>query len=220
MDLVLLIPAFIICFFLLYLLCKQDFVLLRQNISLNQILDAALLTVFTAYIVGRLLFLFNNFDLSLLNIIRFFHVIKFPGLSYLGFFLGGLIALWVVFRNKKSALRIFDIFSISFFPLFFLSLLFRHYPKDLALVITSLSITLSVILFVFSLKSHYKYLLRDGSISLILLIIVSLDTLSYEYLNIKRYILLSGLSLSQILGICFTSIGIVLLLINQKKVKI
>ena len=220
MEFILLILALIVCFFILYILCRQDFVLLRQNISLAQILDTAIITVILAFIVGRLLFLVNNLDISLLHVIRFIHFIKFPGASPLGFFLGASLSLWFLLRKNKGILRIFDIFSISFFPLYSASLVFRNYPSSLSFIFQIILGFLSLILFVFFLKSHYKYILRDGSISFVFLFIISMDTLFYNYINPQKYIILFDLSTSQILSIIFASSSLVLLFINQRKLKI
>src|SRR3990172_2074219 len=134
MELAFLIPVLTVCFFLLYILCRQDFVLLRQNISLSQILDTAIITIAFAFITGRLLFLINNLEFSLLHVIRFLHFIKFPGVSPLGFFLGAALAVWFLMRQRKGILRIFDIFSISFLPLYSLSLILKSYPALMAFI--------------------------------------------------------------------------------------
>jgi len=220
MEFVFIIVAFVVCFFLLYILCRQDFVLLRQNISLSQILDTAAIAITFAFITGRLLFLINNSELSLLHIIRFFHFVKFPGISPLGFFVGGVFALWFLMRDKKGILRIFDIFSISFLPFYLLSLILRSYPPQIAIFLPAIATIFLLALFIFFLKSHYMYILRDGSISLMLLLIVSIDTLLYEYLNMDRFIILFDLSPGQLLGIIFAASSIVFLFINQRKLKV
>ena len=220
MELALLILVLIVCFFLLYILCRQDFVLLRQNISLSQNLDTAIITIAFAFITGRLLFLINNLEFSLLHTIRFFHFIKFPGISPLGFSLGGALALWLLLKSKKGIFRIFDIFSISFLPLYLFSLIFKSYPGATAIIFPIIAIALALILFVIFLKSHYKYIMKDGSIFLILLLIISIDTLLYEYINPNKYIILFDLSTSQILSIIVASSSIVFLFINQRKLKV
>ncbi len=220
MELAFLIIALAVSVFLLYILCRQDFVLLRQNISLSQILDKAIIAIAFAFITGRILFLINNFEISLLHAIRFFHFIKFPGISSLGFFLGASLALWFLMRGKKGILRIFDIFSISFFPLYALSLAFKNYTGELSFVLQIATFILSLLIFIFFLRSHYKYLMRDGSISLILLLVISLDTLFYDYLNPGRHPVLLDLSITQILGIILASSSLVFLVLNQRKLKI
>ncbi|OGH17010.1 MAG: hypothetical protein A3C30_02040 [Candidatus Levybacteria bacterium RIFCSPHIGHO2_02_FULL_40_18] len=220
MELAFLIPVLTVCFFLLYILCRQDFVLLRQNISLSQILDMAIITIIFAFVAGRLLFLLNNLEATLLHAIRFFYFIKFPGVSPLGFFLGGAFSLWFLMRGKKGILRISDIFSISFLPLYLLSLLLKSYPGATSFIFQIAAVFLSLALFAFVIRSHYKYILRDGSISLILLFVISIDTLLYDYLNPEKYIILFDLSINQLLSIILVSSSVIFLVLNQRKLKI
>ena len=173
-----------------------------------------------AFITGRLLFIINNLEISLLHAVRFFHLIKFPGINPLGFFLGGVFALWFLMRNKKGILRIFDIFSISFLPLYLFSLILRSYPSQIAIFLPAIVTIFLLALFIFFLKSHLMYILRDGSISLMLLLIVSVDTLLYEYLNMDRFIILFDISSGQLLSIIFAASSIVFLFVNQRKLKV
>jgi prolipoprotein diacylglyceryltransferase len=205
-----------VCFFLLYILCRQDFVLLRQNISLSQILDTAILTVLFAFTAGRLFFLINNQDFALLHAIRFFHFIKFPGISIIGFALGGFLALWFFMRRKKGILRTFDIFSVSFFPLYSFSLIIKSYTQGGAFALPIILLILSIILFAFFIRSHFRYILRDGSISLIFLLIISADSFLYEYLNPERHIVLLDFTAAQVLSIIVAAASAVFLFLNQK----
>lgn len=220
MEFLFLILILIVCFFILYILCRQDFVLLRQNISMAQIMDAAIIAIIFAFITARLFFLINNLDFSLLHAIRFFYFIKFAGVSPLGFAIGGLFAIAFLMRGKKGIFRIFDIFSISFLPLYSFSQVFKNYPQEFAIVAPIVTIVLLVILFIFFLKSHYRYILRDGSISLILLLIISTVTLFYEYLNQEKHNILFDLSAIQVLSIILAASSVVFLFLNQRKLKI
>src|SRR3989344_825223 len=107
-----------ICFFALFLFSKQDFVLLRQNISLSEIFDAAIIVFLLALLAGRIFYILDTFNFQLLHLVKFFYLTKFPGISTLGFFFGAAGGVLLLFRNKKGLRRIYDIFSISFFPLF------------------------------------------------------------------------------------------------------
>lgn len=220
MEFILLFLVLIGCFFLLYILCRQDFVLLRQNISLAQILDSAIISIVFAFITARLLFLINNLEMSLLHVIRFFHFIKFPGVSPLGFFLGTAFSLWVIFRKRKGIFRVFDIFAISFLPLYLFSLVIKKYPGVYALILPIFLAAVVLGLFIFFIKSHYKYIMRDGSISIIILLLISLDSLFYDYINPDKFAVLLDLSIGQILGIILVSGSIIFLFINQRKLKI
>src|SRR3990167_55796 len=113
MELAFLLIIIFVSSFILYLVSRQDFVLLRKNISLSQMFDAAIIAFVIAFFSSRLLYILNSQDFSLFHIIKFFHLIKFPGLSLLGLFLGGAFALYVIFRKRRALGRLYDIFTIS-----------------------------------------------------------------------------------------------------------
>lgn len=176
-----LFPFFIFTsFFILYSLSKHDFVLVRKNISLAQVFDLSIVTFLIAFVAGRLVFILDYLQFELFNPIRFFHFLRLPGFSYLGFFVGGLIALFFLFRKKKALSRTYDIFTLSFFPVYIFNLLFRKYPINFFIIPIVLGI-LAIILFAYLLKSHNTYRLRDGNISYIFLIVLSLDHLIIDF---------------------------------------
>ena len=69
-----------ICFFLLFLFSKQDFVLLRQNISLSEMFDAAIVIFLFAILTGRIFYVLDSFNFELLHALRFFYITRFPGI--------------------------------------------------------------------------------------------------------------------------------------------
>lgn len=213
MGILLLIPVLIICFFLLFILSKQDFVLLRQNISLSEVFDRALIILFFAILSGRVFFIINALDFSLFNVLAFFHLFRFPGVSPLGFFIGGAVFIFLLFRNKKGLGRIFDIFTIAFVPLY---LLFIMRATGSTMVIVSSAI-ISVFIFYFFVKAHNKYITRDGSISLLFLLIICVVTFALQGIGGPRDALIAGFSFSQILSIPVGFAAAVFLLINQRK---
>ncbi|HVT00791.1 MAG TPA: hypothetical protein VHE53_00985 [Patescibacteria group bacterium] len=212
-----LVITIFLCFFLLFLTSKQDFVLLRQNISLSEIFDLAAISFLIAFFFGRALFIISNFRFELVGVAKFFHLLKFPGLSPLGFFLGAALSIYLLFRNKKGLGRIYDIFSISFMPLFVLFIVDRLYPQKLFYLSPVLFI-ISLLIFAFFVKSHQKYILKDGSISFIFLFLIALDTLiSQFFLDSHRIIF--NLSILQLLSIPLISAAVVLFIVNQKSTK-
>ena len=172
-SILLLVLVIFVCFFLLYTTSKQDFVLLRQNISLAEVFDLSIATFIIAFLFGRVLYIINDFKFELMGFLSFFHLLKFPGLSPLGFFIGAGLSIFLFFRKKKGLGRIYDIFTISFLPLYLFFVMTQSYPAKYAyLPFTFLFIYL--LLFVFSIRSHQKYILKDGSISLIFLLLISI----------------------------------------------
>src|SRR3989344_6655980 len=157
MEVVIFLICIFISSFLLFVFSRHDFVLLRQNISLAQIFDLAIFVVVFAFLGGRIFFILNNFDVQLLHVLRFFHVLKFPGISSLGFALGGALAVVIFFGKKKAVGRILDIFSIAFFPLYIFSIVSVKYQTNLIFVPIIFTV-LSILLFAFFVKSHNKYI--------------------------------------------------------------
>ncbi len=215
MTVALFLLAVFLSFFILYLLSKHDFVLLRKNISLAQIFDLAFMTVPFAFIFGRILFVFDYSQFSLFHLIKFFHFFRFPGISFLGSYLGGVLALYFLFRKKKALSRTYDIFTLSFFPLFVFNILARKYPGNL-FVLALILFFLVVGLFVFFIKSHNSYKLRDGMISFLFLSILSFDNFVFQFLDPKRMTIYS-LSISQFLSILIFLFSITSILLNRDK---
>lgn len=213
---ILLILVLFISLFVLYILTRQDFVLLRQNISLAQIFDLAAISFLAAFLVGRLFFILDNFMFGLFNVLRFFHLIRFPGISTIGFFIGGAVSIYFLFGKKKGMGRIYDIFAISFFPLYSFFLI----SQKIVLKTIYFPIILSVILifiFGFFVRSHNKYILKDGSISLLFLLIISLISFIFEIFDKTKHVLFLNFTLMQIITLPVFLFSIVLFVINQQR---
>ena len=209
--------VFVLCVFILYILSRQDFVLLRQNISLAQIFDSAILGLISALVTGRVFHIINNFNFELLHIIKFFHLLKFPGISTLGFFLGGGIALALLFRKKKGLSRIYDIFTIAFFPAYSFSVITKHYPPAFFLL-PFILLFLSIIIFVFFIRSHNRYILRDGSIGIIFILILCFENFFLQSITSGRVNLFLDYSFYQLLSVPIALISLILLFLNQKRI--
>lgn len=208
MEILLFLTAVIICIFILYILSKQDFVLLRQNISLAQVFDLAILTALFGFFFARLFFIVTSSRFDLLFPLKFFHLLKFPGFSMLGFILGSAIYLFLTLRKKKSLGRIYDIFCISFMPAYIFALIMRTYNAQFLVFPVLLFFVTSGIL-IFFIRSHYKYLLRDGSVSLIFLFILCLDELIFQLPFV--------LGLSQLITIFLIPVSLGGLYANERK---
>lgn len=216
MIIVIYLLVIFLCLFIVYILSKSDFVLLRQNISLSEIFDALFITLICAYLVGRTFNMINRHESNLLDILRFFHVFKYPGLSLLGVLLGGGLSLYLIFMKNKAQGRICDIFAISFLPLFAVNLLFfEKYPHAL-FFLPYILFLISIVFFIFLVSSHNKYTLRDGSISLIVLLFAALATFAFEYVSRTPNIFLS-LSFLQIVSLVAAVSAFSALVVNQQK---
>lgn len=216
MLMLLAIPILIISFFSLYILSRHDFVLIRKNVSVNQVFDLSFLSIIVAFFIGRIFFIINDERRELFNPIAFFHVLRYPGVSVFGFFVGGAISIWFLFRKTKALHRVYDIFTISFFPLFLFHLSFRAYP--VFSIFVSLFILIAGFLFwLFTIRSHQKYTFKDGTISYLVTLLISLDAFSYSFLT-PRKIVIFNFSILQIVGITLLIFAAFMLWANQKRI--
>lgn len=181
-----LLIVMITCLFILYVLSKNDFVLLRKNVTLFSIFDTVFLFMFVGFIFGRAFYILTAQNLPLLHALRFFYIIRFPGFSMLGLFLGGLLSLYVQPLDKKAFPRLCDIFCISFFPLFLLSIIADgnvvFWFMRVALLITGL---ITLIIF---FQIHKNYMLADGSIAFLTIIILSSYYISLDFIHKPKFL--------------------------------
>lgn len=206
--------AIVACFFLFYILSRNDFVLLRQNIAATQMFDTLFLSLISSFLFARAFYMINNFKTNLIGLLPFFHIVKHPGLSVFGLFFGGALCFYLIYMRKKGIGRIADIFSISFLPLYAISLFFENYGSFYFL--SFIFFAISLILFIYFLHSHYKYVLRDGSIALLFVEFVCITTAITQYFGVNRKLFLSFSFLS-IVAIALTLPFVILFIINQRK---
>lgn len=130
------LPEILILCFVVFLYCvfafaREDFILLRKNISLEHMFSTSFLTFFVGLFFARVFFVLGNFSAHYLNLLVFLVFIYFPGLSFAGAILGGLMFLALFLKRKKMPFgRVFDIFSLSF--------IFSVYVGNLAVFIIDL----------------------------------------------------------------------------------
>ncbi|MEX2012911.1 MAG: prolipoprotein diacylglyceryl transferase family protein [Candidatus Levyibacteriota bacterium] len=112
--LILLVSFFIFLFFL-YFVSRDDFVLIRRDITSDNIFNVAFLLAAVAILSSRLFYAFSHPNQNFLNPLYFLLFPYFPGLSLVGGVLGGGIFLYVIARVKKMpTARILDLFTLSF----------------------------------------------------------------------------------------------------------
>lgn len=95
--------------------------LLWRNIRLtsfkeDEIFDGLFASMFSSLFFARLVYVIFNFDKFGFNLVKFFLINGYPGLSLFGAVLGGLIGLYIYFSYKKiSFLDTIDYFVAPFF---------------------------------------------------------------------------------------------------------
>ncbi len=206
--------ASVISLFVLYVLSKNDFVLLRKNISLSRVFDVAFIAFAISFIPARLFFIFDTLQFDWIHPLQFFYIFKFSGLSFFGFILGMAAVLYFFFHQKKTMLRVYDIYGLSLFPLFLLStvsvLLPSYYGYAQGVVFLLL-----VAIFALLIKFHNNYTLRDGSVALLVVMLVCLHTLALLFFT-QSADLFFHFSFSQLLCMGLFFVAGILLLINQQ----
>ncbi|MBP6098832.1 MAG: prolipoprotein diacylglyceryl transferase [Candidatus Levybacteria bacterium] len=214
MDYIFLFLCLFISLFILHSLSKDDFVLIRKNISAFQMFDLALLALVVSFIFGRVFYVLDTHNVAFVHLLRFFYIMKFPGFSFVGASIGFIIGVFLLFRGKSAFMRMFDMYSISFLPLFLFHLFsIQNIPHKTVILILGIPI-ISVVFLAF-LKIHKDYLLKDGSISSIALLLIGAFSFYVGFVAPYPKIIL-GMSLSGIISIFVCILSFVLFGINER----
>lgn len=174
-----LILVIVLCFFIslyvVYLLSHDDFVILRNDVSMEKIFNASFIFAISGLFVSRLIYVIfhpSNIFHSILGFILFPY---FPGLSMVGSVLGGFGLTYFYLRSKNLPVgRILDFFSIAFlvsFPIGFIGYLILLHQKLSAPFYISVILS-CILLFIFVrfvLNASLGGKLRDGGLTLLFL---------------------------------------------------
>lgn len=172
----------IICLFILYAIARHDFVLIRQNISLRQVFDNAFITIFVAFIVARIGFILYTWRLDLFSPLRFFYLFKYSGILPIAGFIGAFFITIFLYRKRKNKLRIFDITFIAFFPLMLLDILLQ--PSGMiGLIIKSVAFLVLLLFYIWFLRIHGEFAIKDGVITFLTTIVYCLVLLALSFVS-------------------------------------
>lgn len=210
----------LVSLFSLYSLVKNDFVLARKSILLQEIFDATFFCSLAFLFFGRIFYIFSNLQFSYFEPLRFFHLIKFPGINFLGGVIGFYLIVFVLFSRKKILGRIFDIYSLSFYSLFIFALSFSSFV-GFSLYLSLSIFLLSLVFLGLSVYSYKNYTLKDGSTTLLFFCLISVFTIVSEFSHEKTAIFIF-FNVPQLLSFLtfFASSGILLAregLIKERK---
>lgn len=169
------IPNLVISFFIflfgLYQWAKDDFILLRKNISLDQIFNYAFTNVWVMLLFARIFYVFFNPSLRYINPLVFLIFIYFPGLSLTGSVIGALIFLFFISRKKNVPRgRIYDIFSLAFLPALICNIVLMQiasliFIKKVSFVMIGIALVYLVVSIIFSMLFK-KDKTKDGTITI------------------------------------------------------
>lgn len=214
MNYFLFIVFFVASFFTLHALSRRDFVLVRKNITVSSMFDLGFLILFFGYIIGRIFFILDNNLYSWIHIIRFFHFFRLPGLSSYGAVIGILLGVLIFLKNKKAIFRVIDIFAISFLPLYMFDIITR--VTSLSFIFLKIG-TLLVFMLIFYLLliCNKNFTLKDGSITLVIFLVIALDTLLMRYYHTPK-IFFYLFSFSEWVSVITILVSIGLLMYNER----
>ena len=199
-----LILVLLICFFIflfaLYLLTRDDFVLIRKDVSLEKVFNMAFATFLASILGARILYVILNPSLDFLNPLVFLLFPYYPGLSLEGGVVGGVLFLLLISKQQKFPMgRLLDFFSISFLsalPIgtigYFLlgrQNLFTIWPISLVSIYAVLFFVFIKILLPLLLSGR----LKDGTIGLIFLICFAVISLVVNFIGRVENLLNLGL---------------------------
>lgn len=172
--------CYILFLFFLYRLGREDFVLIRKNIALEQLFDLTFITTIIAVLAGRLAYAILHLDKSFLNPLKFFVIPYFPGFVLPGAIAGAFLFLWLLYKKKKTPSgRLIDFYAISLLSIMpFLTLAEQFlFPRGVAISELILSLIYAVIFFIFMfilMPRLSRGEIKDGSVGLTFLGILAI----------------------------------------------
>src|SRR3989344_3329999 len=189
---IVLIICFIIFLFSLYTFSHDDFILLRRDISTDDVFNWAFIGGASSLLFARIFYVLTHPDPAFLNPLVFLIFPYFPGLSLLGGVVGGLLVLLFLARKKGFPIgRILDFFSLSFLasmPVGFMGYMFLSNDKSYLMFSQFFSYLLLFLVFVFILIPKFKTGRKDGVLGLIFLAAISINYI------VKNFVLRSQIT--------------------------
>lgn len=187
MQLVVLIPAFLLFLYVIYKLVRDDYVFIRKNVSLEQMFDIAFISTAVGLVFSRLfyfLFHFHQGD----NIFSLFFFANSGGFSFVGACFGTALALYLLGRYKKVPMeRYFDFFTLAFvvaLPVGFIASAFFATKTTLLFILGNALVY--TIFAIFCLKYVYPKLssreLKEGNVYVVFLVFFAIVLLLNEIL--------------------------------------
>lgn len=156
---------------------KDNFILLRKNVTLEQIFNMTFLCFFFGVFVSRIFYVLENPNTKYFNPLVLLMFPYFPGLSFAGGIAGGFILLFYLSKKKKQPFwNIFDICSLSFIITEAIGILLVFVVN--AITLRSISLVLliggiiSIVLFIIMTIVFSKNILKDGSTGFFALVII------------------------------------------------
>lgn len=117
-----LLIGFLASAFTFFRLVKEDIKLVSLRVKEETILDMFFLISLGSLVGARFLYLATHFGQFGLNPLKILLITYFPGYSWSGALVGGILFLWRFLKGKNMvSWRIFDLATLSVFPMLLLS---------------------------------------------------------------------------------------------------
>lgn len=181
--------SFVLFLFCLHIFGKDDFILLRKNISLETLFNLAFIAAGIGLFSARVVYVAEHPSSTYLNPLVFFIFPYFPGLSLVGGICGSLVYLYLYCKQQKYPVgRVLDIFSMAFLsiiPIGVIGQLFISQKNDIVSLLGEICMYVAVSIFFLKLL-HPRLVngeIRDGKITHYFLATYSLVALSIAILK-------------------------------------
>lgn len=216
---IILLICFFIFLYLLYYLSREDFVIVRKDISMERIFGLAFLTSIVSLFFSRLFFVLESFDPKLLNPLGFLAIPYLPGLSLIGGIFGAEVFIFLYGNFRKLPVgKMLDLFALSFMVVLPLGII-GNFIVQLGKVSTFSDLIFIFSIFVLLLFARIIYPfsskgeIKDGSLGLMFGAVFSfLYFIIKLFLNLRDFSFLN-LENILILVVLFSSL---ILLVNQE----
>lgn len=216
--------GFLVFLFTLHILTREDYALMRKNISMEQLFNVAISVSVSSLFISRLVYVLLHPSKLYLNPLAFLLFPYFPGMSLIGGILGGVLTLWYMCRIKKYPfLKFLDFFALAFvpaLPLLTLGTLFLHPSTYTLPIIGSVGIyaIISIVFLAYVYRKVISQEFQEGTTSSLFLLSISSLSLIQHALSQRKGVLFF-LTIEDFFYIGTLVGGVILLYIMQKKNK-
>lgn len=226
MESVLLIICALVFLFTVYILSRDDFILLRKNVSMDQVFDLSFLALFFGLFVSRLFFVATHFNPQYFNPLIFLALPYYPGLSIVGGVSGfvGFVLYYTLYKKIPKE-RIFDFFAtglllaLTLGYLVKLGLIFaqKQTPELFMYATPVLLLVLSIIYCILLIPRQRRGEMKDAHLGLIFLVAFFASALVNDA-TAKNTKLLVIFSFEGLVSLVVFVLALALLLKREKRV--
>lgn len=221
MEILLAIPALLVFLYSLYKLSADDHVLIRKNISLEQMFDVAFGTLWVSLLVSRIYYFL--FDAKIKGNLFFAFFITEGGLSLAGALLGGMVTLYLIGRYKKMPIgRLFDFFTISLLfalPVGFICSILLYLKQPAVIIASTVSAVVYLVTAILFKKLLYPKLLnrtlKEGTMSIFFLLLFPIVSFAVSFIHLGKGIV-PLVTFNNIVYVVFILVGMILYIKQER----